>query len=124
VIRLASRQRLIEERQHGSMSLRVIHIDQGRGASDLTRGDNCQIVGLLYIPDELESGGHERTESAPLACGRIRWVYLSTTFIPCECGAAPLAFVCNEDASSLDNVAINRLRHLDLLRSRKTSQLQ
>ena len=90
----------LEQRQHSGVSFRVIRIDQGRSAPDRARGDIRKIVGLLYIPDELESGGYERTESAPLARGGIRWVYLSTTFIPCECAAAPLAFVCNEHASS------------------------
>ena len=120
VLRLVSSQRLIEERQHSGVSFRVIRFDQGRSAPDRARGDICQIVGLLYIPDELESGSYQCTERAPLACRRIRWVYLSTTFIHCECAAAPLTFVCNEHASSFDNVASNGHRHLCLLRPRRT----
>jgi len=45
------------------MSFRVIGIDQVRSASDRTRGDICQIMGLLYIPDELESGSYETSRS-------------------------------------------------------------
>jgi hypothetical protein len=103
VVRLVSRQRLIEEQQHSGVSFRVICIDQGRSAPDLARGHNCQIVGLLYIPDELESGSYECTESAPLACCRIRWVYLPTMFIPCERCATPVVFICNERAGSFDD---------------------
>ena len=120
VLRLVSSQRLIEERQHSGVSFRVIRIDQGRRAPDRACGDICQIMGLPCIPNEFESGSYECTERAPSACGRIRWVYLPTTFIPCECAAAPLAFVCNEHASSFDNVASNGLRHLGLLQPRKT----
>jgi hypothetical protein len=40
------------------MSLRVIHIDQGRGAPDLAHDGICEIMGLLDIPDELESSGY------------------------------------------------------------------
>jgi hypothetical protein len=103
VVRLVSRQRLIEEQQHSGVSFRVIRIDQGRSAPDLARGDNCEVVGLLYIPDELESGGHERTESAPLAYCRIRWVYLPTMFISCERRATPVVLIRNERAGSFDD---------------------
>ena len=43
---------------------------------DLSHHRTCEIVGLFYVAHELESGSYERTEGAPLACRRIRWVYL------------------------------------------------
>jgi hypothetical protein len=91
------------------MSVRVIRVDQGRSAPDLARGGTCQIMCLLYIPNEIESGSYECTERTPSACRRIRWVYLPIAFIPCECGATPLAFICNERAGSFDDGPSERL---------------
>jgi hypothetical protein len=85
------------------MSFRVIRIDQGRSAPDIARNGICEIVGLPYIPHEIECRSHKGTERAPLACCRNRWVYLQTMFIPCERCATPVVLICNERAGSFDD---------------------
>jgi hypothetical protein len=109
VVHLVSRQRFIEERQHGGMAFRVVRVDQGRGAPDLARDGTCEIMGLLYIPDELESGGYKRTESAPLACRSTCWVYLKAAFIPRDRRATPMVLVRYERAGSFDDGSIEGL---------------
>ena len=85
------------------MAFRVIRVDQGRGAADFSRHRICEIVGLFQIAQKLESSSYECTESAPLACCRIRWVYLKATFIPRERRATPMLLVRNEHTGSFDN---------------------
>ena len=92
-MRLVSSHRLIEERKHSGVSLRVIRVDQGRAAPDFFGDCFCKTVGLFYIAHEFECSSYQSTEGAPLACRRICWVYLPAPFILREGRATPMIFV-------------------------------
>ena len=85
------------------MSFRVIGIDQGRAAPDLSCDCFRKIVGLFQVAHEFERGSYQSTEGAPLARYRIRWVYLPAAFILRECRATPMILVRNERARSFDD---------------------